>query len=433
MANVNFADVSAARAASEDMQLFFWGAVRADLIDITRNTRARQQRKLWPSGFENPFVDVWDEIASSLLSTEKPKNWDFWIDWYQAALDGRPMLPSSDAHWEMLAEIFEVSETSRLKEEDWEKGADHVNPIIREIYLEWQARFPFGPKPLTPEDRAKLDDVIQKTPFAHDITLDGKTQHLVAVEIDTPDLDQIITSTRQDLKDFTARCRKPKMNSNIRAAMATAYAETIQLLRSDLRRHKAAPFTLFEKINQARLEFEAIARTEGFADDPAHLRLIDGLQRRAEEICAAAPSVLETERERVRVRVELYTQQQKFMALRLCAGMHNDSQGELRATAALAVQIILDPDRNDIERRNAWYFLTAVGPRGARAMRDAGVKPSSPKDAKTTLEKIAETGDKLAKVDKGVDAIQEIGTEGKDWVTEVITQVSSGNWFGLGS
>ena len=32
------------------------------------------------------------------------------------------MLPDSDAHWDMFAEIFEVSPTSRLKEDDWEKG-----------------------------------------------------------------------------------------------------------------------------------------------------------------------------------------------------------------------------------------------------------------------------------------------------------------------
>ncbi len=374
----------------------------------------------------------WNLVKSALAATARPEDWQFWTDWYQASLNGRPMLPSGDADWDMLADIFEVNDTSPLQEEDWENRPDHVNAVIRGIYQDYKARFPGGGGRITPENLEKLGDLIQRAPYAHEIGVDPGRRQLVAIEIDTPNLDKIVSDTRRVVNDFTGRCRKSKGTSDIGAAMLSAYDEAIRLLRRDLRRYKSDPFTLFEQITHARLEFATIARNEGFANEPAHLRLIDGLQRRAGEICAAAPAVLETERERVRVQVALFTEEQRLMALRLCAGMHNDSHGVLRAVSALAVQVILDPGRDETEQRNAWYFLKAAGPRGARAMHEAGVEAASPKEARSTLDKLAAAGDKLSKVDKGVDAVQEIGSEIVDWVTEIISQIGSGNWFGLG-
>jgi hypothetical protein len=63
-------------------------------------------------------------------------------------------------------------------------------------------------------------------------------------------------------------------------------------------------------------------------------------------------------------------------------------------------------------------------------MSEAGAEPSSRQEAKSYLERAAQAGGHLAKIDKGVDAIQEMSGEGKDWVLEIYTQIASGNFFG---
>lgn len=408
-----------------------WDSVRTDTEYLTRGGDPFAHLPLWPDGSDDPFAALWDEVKTALGQTQQPETWAFWTDWFEAERAGRPMLGGSDAHWEMLAQIFEVNGSSDFQETDWEKGAGHINPLIHGIYERYKAQYPAKPK-FSQQDLEKVKEIIQEAPYGHDIAVDPKRRQLIAVEVDTPELDHVITAIRDTLKDFTARCRNAKGAGNLRGAMKSAYEEAIRLLRRDLTRHKSCAFSLFESLRQARLEFDAIARTEGFSDDAAHIRLMDGLERRGQDICAAAPSVLETERERMRVQVALFTQEQKTMALRLCAGMHVNSHGVLHAASALAVQVILDPERSEIEQRNAWYFLIAAGPRGAKAMHEAELRAATPEETKSALEQLASAGDKLAKVDKGVDAIQEMSTEGADWVTEIITQAQSGNWFGLG-
>ena len=59
------------------------------------------------------------------------------------------------------------------------------------------------------------------------------------------------------------------------------------------------------------------------------------------------------------------------------------------------------------------------------------VEGASAEKTKGYLEQAAKAGDALSKIDKGVDALQEMGGEGVDWVTEAFTQIGSGNLWGL--
>jgi len=135
------ADFAAADAADTAARAQIWNTVRSDADFLQKAGQTRAHPPLWPLDQENPFLANWETVKTALRTTDTPKNWDFWIDWYQAALDGHSMLPDNDAHWNMLADIFEVNKTSRLTEADWEKGTDHVNPIIAEIYQGYKARF----------------------------------------------------------------------------------------------------------------------------------------------------------------------------------------------------------------------------------------------------------------------------------------------------
>ncbi len=158
-------------------------------------------------------------------------------------------------------------------------------------------------------------------------------------------------------------------------------------------------------------------------------RLIGTLDRQAFDIAGAAPSVLETVKSRNAVEFELLKQGQLSQAIRLCSGMAADSKGWLQASAMLAISVVSDPDRSAKEKQAAWYFMKAVVPRGARAMHDAEIEPRKKKGA---LERAVDVADAAVKIDKGVDAVQEVVGEGTGWATEVFTQVASGNWFGLG-
>ncbi len=148
-----------------------WTSVESDAKFLAGGGSVRDHPALWPDDTAGFFFRELDEIKSALRTTH-PENWDFWIDWYQAQLDGRPMLPDSDAHWEMLAEIFEVSKTSRLKEEDWEKGADHVNPIIREIYLRYLGQATYNAERIEPNPDTHLLRAIPESDMEPDFLRD---------------------------------------------------------------------------------------------------------------------------------------------------------------------------------------------------------------------------------------------------------------------
>ncbi len=374
-------------------------ALAADVAFLEDGDRLAAPPPLWPASLPGDAAEMW-ETAQTLLSQDHKADWRFWIDWYNALLEGRPQ------DLNMLAEI------ALIPDDDWAKGPAHANAMIAEIAA-----------------RHNIDNLIARNPYAQRVQVSGR--HLIAVAVETPDLDHIIDAIRQSLRDFTARCRRDKSPNNLGQAINAAFAEPISDLRRDLGRYKTDPLTLFDKLAQGQREMQRTAEREGFPPDGPAARLTDALETHRDDICIAAPEVLETERNRLAVRVARYSDEQRMVAVRLCAGMLSDSDGVLKAASALALQTILNPDSIEAEQKNAWYFLKAVIPRGAKAMRAAGVTESSPKQAKSALEKVADGADKLVRIDKGVDAAQEMWGEGASWVTETYTQIASGSFWGM--
>lgn len=83
--------------------------------------------------FQKPlWVDNWPEWASTNWSagrswlTNNPGH-DFWIRWYEATREGRPLTGDWDCHWQMLRDI------ALIPNEDWEQGAEHVARLIAAI------------------------------------------------------------------------------------------------------------------------------------------------------------------------------------------------------------------------------------------------------------------------------------------------------------
>ncbi len=90
--------------------------------------------RLWFA--HNPLNGLWDIIRQETrhaspnddLSSSSMSDWQFWIDWYDALLDGRPMLGDAGRTWEMLEQI------ALIDPETWDKGPEVVNPVIRGIW-----------------------------------------------------------------------------------------------------------------------------------------------------------------------------------------------------------------------------------------------------------------------------------------------------------
>lgn len=70
---------------------------------------------------------------------------DFWIRWYEAALDGRPLTGDWESHWQLLTDI------ALIPKEEWKLGAEHVAVLIAEIEKQYQPKRDFIIKPVAVE------------------------------------------------------------------------------------------------------------------------------------------------------------------------------------------------------------------------------------------------------------------------------------------
>lgn len=375
---------------------------------FTESIDADVERVLVGTNMAN--IPLWSPRSLEISDQAWPKSggpWDFWIDWYQRALDGTP-------------QPMDLLEKIALQSDEFWQGSDaEVNTRIAEIVAEWEAG-------------QKLEAFIEQHPYANRIEADPAKKKLVSVPAETVDLTDIVDRIRQAAKDFTAGCRKDKSPNKIGEQMQSAFAPVIADIRRDLRRHRTDPLKLFDSMELACRAMGRIARAEGFPPEGPSGRLMDELATSCEDICIASPEVLETQRHRIAVRTELFSFEQKIVALRLCAGLHENAEGHLRATAALAINTILDSASSEDAKKHAWYFMIAVIPRGARAMRQADMKPADKEQSDSMLKRAAEAGNQLSSIDRGIDAAQEMAGEGANWVDGVLNLFGSGGFPGIG-
>lgn len=80
---------------------------------------------LWREGVPDRVFRRWRELRRSLLDLDP--NWIVWVNWYEDRLRG-----ANDARSRDLVEGLEI-ERVRIPDEDWDKGAMHVNALIAEL------------------------------------------------------------------------------------------------------------------------------------------------------------------------------------------------------------------------------------------------------------------------------------------------------------
>jgi len=280
-------------------------------------------------------------------------------------------------------------------------------------------------------ERYRLEALIAENPLALRIERSATTGKLTATEIEERDMSLVVADIRTALTEFVRRCKAG--TGNLGPSMQTACHDTIKELRGRLSRVQENPRELLRLLEETRHSLMRIARNEGFEKDERLDRLVGNLERREEDVCANAPEVLAEVKARLKVRVQLYTADQMRAATRISTGMFSDSAGMLAAALARAVIIVNSEDSTEAELQGAWTFLAGALPRGARAMREGDAVGADPSKDDSVLDKLVSHADKANKLDKGVDAIQEAIAEGVPWTVDVMSQIQSGNFWGLGS
>lgn len=97
-------------------------------IGLLEGQKTRDQlwrQSLWEDEFPILFSKSWSTLKQYLLSQDE--NWQVWTDWYEDRLRG-----FDDPQSRPLIEALE-RERVLIPNEDWEKGAAHVNAIIAEL------------------------------------------------------------------------------------------------------------------------------------------------------------------------------------------------------------------------------------------------------------------------------------------------------------
>ena len=118
--------LSATASSSNNATDDSWVAIRADARRAARG-EIPDALPLWPEG-TGPFTEEWHGAHTLARNPDPEGNWQFWIDWYDAQLSGRTMLPDPKRTWDMLEQIALIDPAT------WDAGPETVNPIIREIW-----------------------------------------------------------------------------------------------------------------------------------------------------------------------------------------------------------------------------------------------------------------------------------------------------------
>jgi hypothetical protein len=104
-----------------------WDALRADAESIDK-VGTLTTIQLWPDLHHASGQEVWGKLKKLTQTDNAEDSWQFWIDWYDALLEGRTLLSDPKRSVDMLEQI------ALIDPETWDAGPETVNPKIREIW-----------------------------------------------------------------------------------------------------------------------------------------------------------------------------------------------------------------------------------------------------------------------------------------------------------
>ncbi|MBD3788229.1 MAG: hypothetical protein IE922_14925 [Sphingomonadales bacterium] len=146
-------DSAARSAAAFSTAAFsaFFSAIRQDARALV--TGESPSATLWPAHEDDDTKGEMTALRDTLATAwAEGRDWlathpghDFWIRWYEAALEGRPLTGDWDSHWQMLRDI------ALIPLGDWDKGAEHVARLIAEIEKRYKHKADVMIRPVTLE------------------------------------------------------------------------------------------------------------------------------------------------------------------------------------------------------------------------------------------------------------------------------------------
>lgn len=377
------------------------------MILASDTTREADDAPNFFRGMHDYELRAWNEQDAATLLQEGGR-WTFWCGWYE------DIFANKEPTWRLLYEVALIPESI------WQQGPDAVAANINEIERSLQNL----------RQRA-LEDAMRQNPFALRIDVDAGSSTFVADELRPFDLSDIIEAVAMSMRDFTRRTAGMMTGNQAGSALRETVNPAVKELRRDLKRYADSPLKLHDAIGDAIQEVVASARREGVQSEPVLQRLIGVWARQQTDLCGTCPELLEMVQRRTMVQVKLFTEAELRQALTLGQGLHDRSSGYLRVAAAWALKTIQDPSRPKEELQSAWYFLAAVLPRGA----DAAIRfEEGRKSAKEggVAKKVKDAADIAVAGDKIVDVAQENASELAELGQRIVSEITSGNWFGYG-
>lgn len=390
---------AAAAAAAAIRMANMWKVLSSDAEALL--TGPPDPWPLWPETF--PFANAWAEIQSR---HEDDPDWRFWLDWYQAALDGT-RLPTP-----LLEKI------ALLPSKDWNKGPAHINPIIREIYAAHRAR-----RKLT----QIFDPVIAANPYALRVVLPDGAARLGMEPTQTPDLEQIVKAMRDALATFLRRVKREETGNTV-SILTGCLEHPIKQMRKDIKAHQRDPQRLFDTVGSGLREMGMRLAENDLTHNPLAMRMRDELDRALADICVASSDVLAMDKARTALQFERAGQDEVKRAVQMMQGMQKDSDRALAAYCAYVVQTVSNPVASSDDKRDALYAIRALLPQGAKmVMADDLARKESGKKSR-----FGAAADAVIKGDKVVDVVQEANVEFgiSDWPAAVYSEIVSGNLWG---
>lgn len=91
-----------------------WTLLRADSLALEQGIDLRTL-PLWPAGMSADMVEAWTKGRAWM---EDAPGHAFWIRWYEAILEGKPLTQDWDSHWQLMQDI------ALIPNEDWGEGKE---------------------------------------------------------------------------------------------------------------------------------------------------------------------------------------------------------------------------------------------------------------------------------------------------------------------
>ena len=212
------------REASSDV----FSATSID-CNLLQNQYGLFDRPLWQE--KNPLRKLWADIRPKILA--QGADWQFWVDWYENALHGRPQ------DYDLLTKI------ALIDPEDWDKGADHVNALIADIRLKHIA-----------ETRPLGEDAIDKG-------ADGLWHRVGRSDIDRDILQDALDSVRDEIRSLRAKLQGPQGN------MFTALIADLDILDERIARYPDRPLRLHDTFLRVQVHVARNLECGELPDDDA--------------------------------------------------------------------------------------------------------------------------------------------------------------------